>query len=155
MNLEKISSARLNVLSTAASAFMPSLINSAQAAPRNSRPLASHGVGRLAWVGSGVLQAMHLADVRPLGCGDAGAGRLSREAENTEPHCTGEYEEVVMCKLLAIVSLLAVPGLVVVPGLMAVSAGSVVCALCLSRRCRSYFPAQNSRNRPGELARTT
>jgi hypothetical protein len=35
---------------------------------------------------------MHLADVRPLGCGDAGAGRLSREAENTEPHCTGEYE---------------------------------------------------------------
>ena len=60
-----------------------------------------------------------------------------------------------MCKLLAIVGLLAVPGLVVVPGLMAVSAGSVVCALCLSRRCRSYFPAQNSRNRPGELARTT
>jgi hypothetical protein len=155
VNLEKISSARLTVLSTAASAFMPSLINSAQAAPRNSRPLASHGVGRLAWVGSGVLQAMHLADVRPLGCGDAGAGRLSREAENTEPHCTGEYEEVVMCKLLAIVSLLAVPGLVAVPGLMAVSAGSVVCALCLSRRCRSYFPAQNSRNRPGELARTT
>ena len=55
MNLEKISSVRLNALSTAASAFMPSLINSAQAAPRNSRPLASHGVGSLAWVGSGVL----------------------------------------------------------------------------------------------------
>jgi hypothetical protein len=155
VNLEKDLLCAIDRLAPAASAFMPSLINSAQAAPRNSRPLASHGVGRLAWVGSGVLQAMHLADVRPLGCGDAGAGRLSREAENTEPHCTGEYEEVVMCKLLAIVSLLAVPGLVVVPGLMAVSAGSVVCALCLSRRCCSYFPAQNSKNRPGELARTT
>ena len=38
MNLEKISSARLNALSTAASAIMPSLINSAQAAPKLPSP---------------------------------------------------------------------------------------------------------------------
>ena len=38
MNLEKISSARLNVLSTAASAFMPSLINGAGGSPKLPSP---------------------------------------------------------------------------------------------------------------------